>query len=209
MPPVSSTLFYVHDPMCSWCWGFRKTWGSVTQRLPEHVDVKYLLGGLAPDSSDPMPQDMQISIRDTWRTIQKEIPGTEFNFDFWELCKPRRSTYPSCRAVIAIKKQNLLMEKTMILAIQEAYYLHARNPSDNDVLIDLADKLGLDTEQFSNDLSSAETQEELMSEIQFSRELGTQGFPSLIFETKNSRKLLSLDYNYPDAILKQLTWSNL
>jgi len=205
MPPVSSTLFYVHDPMCSWCWGFRKTWESVTQRLPEHVDVKYLLGGLAPDSSDPMPQNMQISIRDTWRTIQKEIPGTEFNFDFWELCKPRRSTYPSCRAVISIKKQNLLMEKPMILAIQEAYYLHARNPSDNDVLIDLADKLGLDTEQFSNDLSSAETQEELMSEIQFSRELGTQGFPSLIFETKNSRKLLSLDYNYPDAILNQLT----
>jgi putative protein-disulfide isomerase len=205
MPPASSTLFYVYDPMCSWCWGFRKTWESVTQRLPEHVDVKYLLGGLAPDSSDPMPQDMQISIRDTWRTIQKEIPGTEFNFDFWELCKPRRSTYPSCRAVIAIKKQKQLMEKAMILAIQEAYYLNARNPSDDDVLIDLACQLELDTEQFSNDLSSVETQNELMSEIQFSRELGAQGFPSLIFETKNSRKILQLDYNHPDAILNQIT----
>ena len=205
MPPVSSTLFYVHDPMCSWCWGFRKTWGSVTQQLPEHINIKYLLGGLAADNSAPMPQDMQTRIRDTWRTIQKEIPGAEFNFDFWKLSKPRRSTYPSCRAVIATKKQNLLMERAMILAIQEAYYQHARNPSDNDVLIDLAGKLELDTEQFSNDLSSAETQNELMSEIRFSRELGTQGFPSLIFETKNSRKLLQLDYNYPDAILNQLT----
>ena len=97
------------------------------------------------------------------------------------------------------------MEKAMILAIQEAYYLNARNPSDDDVLIDLACQLELDTEQFSNDLSSVETQNELMSEIQFSRELGTQGFPSLIFETKNSRKLLQLDYNHPDAILNQLT----
>lgn len=204
MTPASSTLFYAHDPMCSWCWGFRKTWESITQQLPEHINVKYLLGGLAPDSSEPMPQDMQINIRDTWRTIQKEIPGTEFNFDFWELCKPRRSTYPSCRAVISAIKQNPAVEKAMILAIQEAYYLHARNPSDDDVLIDLACKLELDSKQFSNDLLSAETQEELMSEIRFSRELGAQGFPSLIFETKNSRKLLRLDYNYPDAILNQL-----
>ena len=204
MPLVSSTLFYVHDPMCSWCWGFRKTWESVTQRLPEHVDVKYLLGGLAPDSSDPMPQDMQISIHDTWRTIQKEIPGTEFNFDFWKLCKPRRSTYPSCRAVIATKKQNLLMGKAMILAIQEAYYLNARNPSDDDVLIDLACQLELDTEQFVVDLSSETTQNKLMSQIRFSRELGVHSFPSLVFETKKDRKIIQLDYNDADVILKQV-----
>lgn len=200
----NATLFYVHDPMCSWCWGFRKTWESVTRRLSEDIDVKYLLGGLAPDNSEPMPQDMQNNIRNTWRTIQKKIPGTEFNFDFWQQCKPRRSTYPSCRAIMAAKKQNSLMEKTMILAIQEAYYLYAKNPSENDVLIDLAGHIGLDTEQFSNDLSSAEMQNELLSEIQFSRELGVQGFPSIIFEDENSRKLLLLDYNNAEVILNQL-----
>lgn len=204
MAYANPTLFYVHDPMCSWCWGFRKTWESVTLRLPEHIDVKYLLGGLAADTNEPMPQNMQINIRDTWRVIQKKIPGTEFNFDFWQQCKPRRSTYPSCRAVIAAREQNPLIEKIMILAIQEAYYLHARNPSDDDVLIYLAGKLELDTKQFSNDLSSTETQNKLMSEIQIGKELGVRGFPSIIYETKNNRKLLQFDYNSPDVILNQL-----
>lgn len=199
-----SMLYYVHDPMCSWCWGFRQTWELVIKQLPDTISVQYVLGGLAADSNEPMPETMQLTIRDTWRTIQEEIPGTVFNFDFWTRCKPRRSTYPSCRAVIAARKQNTSSEKPMILAIQQAYYQKALNPSDEDVLIDLAEKLGLDVDQFTSDLSSEETQNELMTEIQFSRELGAQGFPSLVLERESRRKLLQLDYNTAEAILNQL-----
>ena len=46
MPAV---LYYVHDPMCSWCWGFRPTWLALQDQLPEGVRVQRLLGGLAPD----------------------------------------------------------------------------------------------------------------------------------------------------------------
>ena len=191
--------------MCSWCWGFRETWLSVLSQLPKEIQTRYLLGGLAHDSDELMPQEMQINIRDTWRTIQKEITGTEFNFDFWENCKPRRSTYLSCRAVIAARKQNPSLEREMILAIQHSYYLHASNPSDSEVLVNLAKELGLDSKQFNNDLLSSETQDELMSEIAFSRELGVRGFPSLVFENKGKRKLLQLDYSNADVILKQMT----
>ena len=92
----------------------------------------------------------------------------------------------------------------MILAIQEAYYLNAKNPSDDDVLIELANMLELNIEKFAADLLSEETQNELTAQIQFSRELGAQGFPSLIYETKAGRKLLQLDYNNADAILNQM-----
>ena len=204
MKLASSILYYIHDPMCSWCWGFRETWQSVQRQLPKHIQVHYLLGGLAQDSDQPMPADMQINIRDTWRTIQKEIIGTEFNFSFWDQCKPRRSTYSSCRAVIAARKQNPSLEREMILAIQHAYYLQAKNPSDDDVLVFLAGKLGLDTEQFANDLLSSETQDELESEIKFAMVLGAQGFPSLVFENAGERKILRLDYNSADVILGQV-----
>jgi len=204
MKLASSILYYVHDPMCSWCWGFREIWLSVQQQLPENIQIRYLLGGLAHDTSELMPKDMQANIHDTWQTIQKEIIGTEFNFNFWDECKPRRSTYPSCRAVIASRKQNPSLEQEMILAIQHAYYLHAKNPSDNDVLIELAKNLGLDAKQFENDMLSSDTQEELSSEIKFSRELGVQGFPGLVYECNGNRKLLQLDYNVADVVLRQI-----
>ena len=112
-----ATLYYIHDPMCSWCWGFRPVWDQVQDELQDTVHIQYVLGGLAPDTDQPMPAKMQVSIRSNWQRIQREIPGTEFNYDFWTICQPRRSTYPSCRAVIASKMQQPLLEKELILAI--------------------------------------------------------------------------------------------
>ena len=48
MTSQQATLYYVHDPMCSWCWGFAPVWQEVRERLTDSpVQVKYLLGGLA------------------------------------------------------------------------------------------------------------------------------------------------------------------
>ena len=143
-------LYYVHDPMCSWCWGFRQVWQELQEQLNDNFTIKYVLGGLAPDSDLPMPLAMQTAISNTWRNIQQEIPGTEFNYNFWSECRPRRSTYPACRAIIACRMQNPELELEMLLAIQQAYYLHAKNPSDKDVLTQLASDIGLNVEVFEN-----------------------------------------------------------
>ena len=92
----------------------------------------------------------------------------------------------------------------MILAIQKAYYLQAKNPSDNEVLIQLAKQLDLDSTQFEVDLISTETQQQLLSEIQLSETLGSQGFPSLILVKRGHHQLLNIDYNNADVILEQI-----
>jgi len=197
-------LYYVHDPMCSWCWAFRPVWNGVRWHLPESVRVRYLLGGLAPDSDEPMSVATRQEIQGHWKAIQQRVPGTRFNFDFWQICTPRRSTYPACRAVIAAKKQNPAIEDAMILSIQEAYYLQACNPSDDAVLIDLAAHLGLNYEQFHKDLNASETRSELMDEIRLAQRLGAQGFPSLILKKKESLHTIRIDYNDAEMIVQQI-----
>ena len=201
---MKPTLYYFHDPMCSWCWGFRRTWIEVQKRLSDRVSVQYILGGLAADTDEPMPEAMRTNIQNNWKRIQEKIPGTEFNFDFWTDCQPRRSTYASCRAILATRQQNPALEKDMHLAIQHAYYLNARNPSDSDVLIDLAKTLKLDTDKFSKGLSSAETQKQLISEIHLARDLGVESFPSLVLLKGEEDTLLRLDYNNADVIVSQI-----
>ncbi len=196
-----STLYYIHDPMCSWCWGFRPVWQLIRQKLPSNIRVKYILGGLAPDSDEPMPLAMQQDIAGYWRKIQQHIPNTEFNFDFWQQCEPRRSTYPACRAVIAVRKQQADLELVIIESIQKAYYLQAQNPSNDDTLILLAGKLGLDKDQFSEALKAQSTQNELQKEIQFSQSIGAQGFPSMFLERDGHTQLVPLDYNEPQPTL--------
>ncbi len=191
--------------MCSWCWAFRPVWQVVRKQLPQHIEIKYLLGGLAADTNKAMPEDLQKTIRQTWLRIQKVVPGTEFNFDFWEMCLPRRSTYPACRAVIAARNQGHQYEEVMIYAIQQAYYLNAENPSDDEVLSSLAENLELDLKQFQIDLNSQQTQQQLEQEIVNSRTIGAQGFPSLIWLGYGNYCSIAIDYNNADIVLEAIT----
>lgn len=199
-----NTLYYVHDPMCSWCWGFKPVLQQLEQQLAEVMHIKYLLGGLAADSQQAMPDDMQAFLQQTWRSIQVKIPGTQFNFNFWKVCQSRRSTYAACRAVIAARKQHADSEKLMINAIQVAYYLNARNPSDDNILIELATEIDLDINEFEKDLNSGQTQEILKHEIQMSEQLGAQGFPSLILDNDKVKTLIRLDYNHVSVNVQQV-----
>ncbi len=126
---MSATLYYVHDPMCSWCYAFGPVLAQLQQQLPDSVKLERLLGGLAPDTDTPMEQPMRERLEATWQRIEKSVPGTTFNFDFWRNCTPYRTTYNSCRAVIAAMQQGAEYDAKMTSAIQRAYYQQARNPS--------------------------------------------------------------------------------
>ena len=200
----SATLFYIHDPMCSWCWGFSHTWNKVKNSLPSEINVQYVLGGLAPDSSEVMPNEMREYIQMNWHKIEQKIPGVSFNYTFWDSCTPKRSTYPACRAVIAVKNQNSDLEQTMVKLIQQAYYLEAKNPSEDDVLISLAKTLDLDIKQFTQDLNSESTQQLLSDDIALMQSMGVSSFPSLVLQTTNGIKSITIDYNNPKLILNQI-----
>jgi len=201
---MQTTLYYVHDPMCSWCWGFEPTRARLFSALAGRILIRRLLGGLAPDSAAPMPDSMRRSLQQTWSRIQQVIPGTEFNFDFWTDCAPRRSTYPSNRAVIAARLQGEAFDQPMTTRIQRAYFIEARNPSDNETLIALAEGIGLDAERFASDLVDDTTQQKLLAEIRTSRELGIDSFPSLAVVSGDNLAHIGLNYTDADAMLDQI-----
>ena len=201
---MTATLIYVHDPMCSWCYGFSTTIRTMMNRLPADIQVIRLLGGLAPDSSEPMPESTRQMVQQNWHRIEQAIPGVQFNYDFWTDCEPRRATYPACRAVIAARKQGDANDVLMTEKIQQAYYKQARNPSENSVLIELAAEIGLDEVVFSNDLVADDTQQILLQEINVSRSLGVNSFPSLVFKTDEEYNLINTNYTDAEPMLNQI-----
>jgi putative protein-disulfide isomerase len=189
------TLFYFHDPMCSWCWAFRPVWQTIREELPHDIGIRQVLGGLAPDDSEPMPEELRKIIQHIWRTVQDVVPGTAFNFDFWDRCSPRRSTYPACRAVIAARRVDPGFEEPMIHAIQRAYYLEARNPSDDRTLIELAGEIGIDQASFVEQFSLPAIHAELLAEIDLTQQRQVRGFPTLILQQGDQFREIDVDYS--------------
>ena len=166
-------LLYVVDPMCSWCWGFTGVRREVSEAFPD-LEWQPLMGGLAPDSDEPMDEATRTYVQEAWRAVSQRT-GAEFNHDFWTECAPRRSTYPSCRAVIVAGESGKAEE--MLAAIQRAYYQEARNPSDTETLTALAADIGLDPSEFELALHSPETQTQLTEDFALRSTIGAYSFP--------------------------------
>jgi len=208
MSKNDSILYYIHDPMCSWCWAFRPVWKQLEQHLTSLLHIEYVLGGLAADSDVLMSVTMQHNIQRHWHAIEQRVAGTQFNFDFWTQCQPRRSTYPACRAVLAARQQGEPFEKAMIFAIQQAYYLHADNPSDDSVLMALALQIGLDVALFRVALHASETQDQLLKEVAQAQQIwnmsGAGGFPSLVLYQHGRWHEMLVDYHDVEVMLARI-----
>lgn len=191
---VATELLHFHDPMCSWCWAFRPTWQQLREQLPADLPVRRVVGGLAPDSEVPMDAATRAKLQSIWQMIQTRVPGTHFNFDFWTQCTPRRATYNACRAVLAAQQLDPAAEEAMILAIQQAYYLQARNPSDISTLVELAAEIGLDGGAFAGALSGPQVAARLQAEVGLARHAPINGFPSLLLRTPRGLQPITIDY---------------
>jgi putative protein-disulfide isomerase len=187
-------IFYIHDPMCSWCYAFSQNWAALQRNLPRDMEIVYLVGGLAPDTTEPMPLATQRMVQQAWQRIEQTVPGIHFNWDFWSRNTPIRSTYPACRAVLAAKKQRVEAEPEMIRAIQTAYYQQAKNPSLPETLQACAQEIGLDAKTFIEDLKSPAIESELQRQIQLARSMDVYSYPSLRLVINNTVFPIAIDY---------------
>ncbi|SFP61468.1 putative protein-disulfide isomerase [Nitrosomonas cryotolerans] len=187
-------LFYIYDPMCSWCYAFNTSWAALRKDLPASIRVIGLLGGLAPDTKEPMPVSMRDMIQQVWRRIEESIPNAEFNHDFWRLNTPFRSTYPACRAILVARKQDMALESKMLQAIQTAYYQNAKNPSLLTILQECATEVGLDANKFIKDLTDPIIDCELQREIKYARSMNVFSYPSLRLVHNETQFPITVDY---------------
>jgi len=202
--------------MCSWCYALKPVLQQLRQQLkeqyPENLKLVSILGGLAADTDAAMPAEMRQQLYATWQRIKQKVPSIHFNYAFWDNWRhtqPRRSTYPACRAVIAahsfdINNDNHDYEELMVNAIQTAYYQQALNPSDNDVLVDLAIQIGLPKNEFKDTLLNQNTQLVLEQQLAQCQKMNAHSYPSLILKIDSSYWPISLDYHSPDSILENI-----
>lgn len=202
---MNTTLYYFHDPMCSWCYAFSPTLTTLKAGLTGQLGIEYVLGGLAPDDDEPMPESLQQTIQHHWQRIEQTVPGTRFNYDFWTQCRARRSTYPACRSLIAAAQQGQEEAEKMLVAIQHAYYQQARNPSDYSTHIELAKEAGLDVKSFERDLRSEATEKELQRQIAFTHNLGVRGFPTLVLRKEQRYIPIGINYTSAAGMLEEIT----
>lgn len=177
-------IFFVADPMCSWCWGFSPSLKGIRDTAKGRATVRTVMGGLRPGTDNLMDDKMKGYVRHHWEEVHAKT-GQPFDFSMFERDGFVYNTEPACRAVVVARDLALEMdapglELDLFDAIQKAFYAGNTDVTDPAVLRDLAVDLGFDSEAFTEAFNAKSSIEKTFGDFAEARRLGVQGFPTVV-----------------------------
>lgn len=186
-------LWYVADPMCSWCWGFMPVIERIRDEYGDGLKVELLLGGLRPGTKEPMSSAQRQEILRHWHTVHR-VTGQPFQF---EGAMPEGFVYdtePASRAVVAVSLIDPQAVFPFFKAVQAAFYVGQQNVTDRVVLSQLAVKVRLDAQRFLQTFESDMARSKTVAHFNKARQWGVHGFPSIIRQSGTDYSLLAAGY---------------
>lgn len=193
-----TTLIYIADPMCSWCYGFGPELSTLMQGLPE-LPVEVVVGGLRAYNTQPMDEGLKTTLLSHWQTVAEKT-GLPFKDDALTRDGFIYNTEPACRAVVAARKIAPAATLAVLQAIQHAFYAGGMDVTRTDVLAEIGasvlTKLGFTTDaaKFESLMKSEEIIMETHDDFALTQKWGVSGFPTLVLERDGRLDLVTSGY---------------
>jgi predicted DsbA family dithiol-disulfide isomerase len=172
-------VIYFTDPICSSCWGIEPQLRKLKLEYGNAVEIEYRMGGLLPDwnysgGGINKPSDVAHHWDEASRYYEMPIDG-----DVW-LEDPLNSSYPPS---IAFKAAQLQSEEKAVLfmrELREMVFLHKKNISKWQNIINAAKNVELDLDQLQKDYEN-KAQILFAEDLKLAKEYGVRGFPTMFF----------------------------
>ena len=192
---TTHTLIYVADPMCSWCWGFSPVLEEIRRLYHGRVTFQLMLGGLRPGNTERFDESRRAYILQHWHAVH-ERTGQPFNFDFQMGPTFTYDTEPASRATVVIRQLVPGKEWDFLRSVQEAFYVQNADITKTEILEEIALTLGMETLQFRQVFHDSQTKQFVWDEFDQARQLGVDGFPTLL--GRHGQSVSTLMHGYRD-----------
>jgi len=113
-------------------------------------------------------------------------------------------TEPACRAVVALRELQPDRALDYLHDLQEAFYAQARDIKDEELLVELAVKQGVDAQGFHSSWASDQGRLRTAADFERKEQCGVMGFPCLIADTGERLRMITMGYQTFDIVAQQL-----
>ena len=175
-----SEVIFVGDPMCSWCYGFGPELTKLREELKD-VSFSIIMGGLR--DGEIFDEAKLKNHLGYWQAVHN---ATGLPFDDSALSQENfnYTTEPACRAVVTVRSLDKSKEYEMYSALQKAFYAEGRDVTQDDVLVEIAESVGVDKTLFAEQFQSVGMHKAAAADKQKARTYGVSSFPTLIIIDK-------------------------
>ncbi len=187
-------VWFVTDPLCSWCWGMANDVDRVRSELADRVEFDLLLGGINVQAVTPLVESMLPRFQEIWARVGR-MTGQRFGMAIPANGSFVYNSVPMCLAVAAVRGLIGRPPFAFLHALQAAFFLHARDTSNVDELtaIALASE-GVAPAAFRAAYADPSLPAQLAAEMQRARSHGTAALPAVLVETEHDCRLLAGGY---------------
>jgi len=182
-------LYYVTDPICSHCWALEPVLRKFVDQYGQYFNMQTLMGGLLEnwdgftDASNGIssPSDVAGHWREVGEHSRMPIDGTVW-YD-----NPIASSFIPSRVYKVIQEINPELANTFLRRAREELFAFNKNIAQDELLIDLVNRVGLDGEEIVNRSKLPEANTSLQEDFQLVRELGVRGFPTIVLVNEEQK----------------------
>jgi putative protein-disulfide isomerase len=196
------TLWYIADPMCSWCWGFAPIIKETRLNYSENLKIELVMGGLR-SGKLAMASGQRAEILNHWKAVN-ERTGQPFSF---EGAMPEGFIYdtePSCRGIVAMSLINPSLVFTLLESIQFGFYVEQKDVTNPKILAQLAGKIGVDMDLYLQVFESDEVKNKVSIHFDKVRQWGVNSFPTVAVQNAAGYSVLNRGYCLPDELFQKI-----
>ncbi len=186
-------LWYVADPMCSWCWGFSPVISAIEEAYKNQLQISLILGGLRPGTIDSVTERFRNDILRHWREVH-ERTAQPFKFDG---AMPDGFVYDTelpSRAVVTIGEVDAATMLPYFKSVQRAFYAEGEDVTRPEILATLAQRHNVDPEKFLADFHTEDMKQKTQSHFFQAQQAGITGFPTVVMQGRGGIDLLTAGY---------------
>jgi putative protein-disulfide isomerase len=195
-------LWYIADPMCSWCWGFAPIIKSIRLNYSEQLKIEPVMGGLR-SGKLAMASEQRAEILNHWKAVN-EMTGQPFSF---EGAMPEGFIYdtePSCRGVVAMALINPSLVFPLLESIQFSFYVEQKDVTNPRVLAELAGKIGVDMDLYLQVFESDDAKKKVSIHFNKVRQWGVNSFPTIAVQNAAGYSILNKGYCLSDELFPKI-----
>ncbi len=203
------TIYYVYDPLCSWCYGFSPVIKKIKNTYEEQFDFQVISGGM---QSGERKQPVS-AIRDYLKGAYKNVTertGVEFGEQFMEVLEEGNRMLDSVPPSIALSiVKDLKPAETLNFAatIQEAIYYDGFNWNLVDAYFPYLEQYDIESEEFKQKFEDPLYKEKTLEDFKLAANFGVTGFPSVILKKEDKYYLIAqgfVPYEQLQATIEQV-----
>ncbi|SNT16184.1 putative protein-disulfide isomerase [Noviherbaspirillum humi] len=199
-----TSLLYIADPMCSWCYGFGPELEALRAGMGG-IPVDVVVGGLRAYNTEAMGEEQRRTILEHWHHVAER---SGLPFDDAALSRPGfvYDTEPACRAVVAVRSLSPAAALPAFLAMQRAFYAEGRDVTDPMLLADICSAvlrdagLDVDAEAFHQLWQAESSKAAARADFMQTQRWGVRGFPTLVLARDDRLDLVCAGYMKADAL---------